>query len=165
MTDLHDPVALRDREDVEYRTEAVDATEGECDYFAEIAGMAAVGVTSEDGVLLMESPHGWRLPYGPVQPDEDWFAVGERIASALTGRDATIAGVERANRITHRFDGRDATTHDLVLRADAIPERSTAADPSFGPWDDLTVDWFDRVPEDAYHDHEDAVSDIRVFLG
>jgi hypothetical protein len=168
MESLSDPERLRDHDDVSFSDETSVHDRETFDYFASVAGMVAVGVTDGDGhVLLMESAHGWRLPYGPVAPGEDWLAVAREIATALTGVPTDVDGVERVVRIDHRLDGdepADAVTHDLVVGTVPVADEPVADDPTFDPWDDLTVEWFDAVPEDAYWEHDDAVDDVRLFL-
>ncbi|MFC7226970.1 NUDIX domain-containing protein [Salinirubellus salinus] len=112
-------------------------------YWDSLAGMVAVGVTNRDGaVLLMDGPHGWRLPYGPVEPTEEWPAVARRIARAVTGVGPEPSAVDRVSRHTHRHadTGRETVTHDVVVRAGPVEGTPIAATPTFGPWDDLTVD-------------------------
>ena len=168
MDSLSDPRSVRNRADVEFREEqSVDDGDG-VEYFASIDGLVAVGITNEAGaVLLMDSPHGWRLPYGPVDVDEDWVTAGEHIGEELTGVDVEIAGVERVARITHREesdDGREATSYDVVMRTIPLSGKPISGSPSFGPWDELDLEWFSSVPDDAYWDHGDAVDDIRTVL-
>lgn len=116
---------------------------------------------------MMNSPHGWRLPYGPVDADDDWIAAGRRVGAKLTGDSVTISGVERAAQITRHLAGdetRQTTSYDVVLRTNPVTGKPVADDPHFGPWDELELEWFDAVPEDAYWEHGDAVDDIRPFL-
>ncbi|MCU4743185.1 hypothetical protein [Natronoglomus mannanivorans] len=178
MESLLDPASLRGQEGVEFRDErCVDDREG-FDDFASIDGLVAVGITNRAGaILLMNSPHGWRVPYGPVDPaeNEDWVAVGRRIGAELTGVDVSISRAERVGKITHRLEdgfedggregtARETTSYDVVLRSTPVTGEPVADDPSFDPWDDLELEWFDAVPNDAYWDHGDAVDDIRTFL-
>lgn len=168
MDALFDPETLRDRADVDFHDEQTTDDPDTFDYFASIDGLAAVGVTNEAGaVLLMNSPHGWRLPYGPVGTDEDWVAVARRIVRELTEIDAEIARVERVNRL-NRVESeeslRETTSYDIVLGSAPVTGEPVAANPSFGPWDELEIEWFDEIPADAYWDHGDAVDDIRSFI-
>lgn len=165
---LLDPDSLRNRADIAFREErSIDEPDG-FDYFASLAGMVAVGITNDAGaVLLMNSPHGWRLPYGPVDTNEDWVVAGQRIVEELTGVSGSISRTERVTRITRRLETdeeRKTTSYDVVLRSVPVAGEPVDNDPSFGPWDELEVGWFDTVPEDAYWDHGDAVDDIRSFI-
>lgn len=168
MDALFDPDSLRGQTTIEFREERSVDDQQTFDYFASIDGLVAVGITNEAGmVLLMNSPHGWRLPYGPVNVGEDWVSVGQRIGEELTGTDVTIAGAERASKITHQEkddDGREKTSYEVILGTVPLTEEPVDASPSFGPWDELELGWFDTVPDDAYWDHGDAVDDIRLFI-
>lgn len=168
MDALRDPAALREDPDVEFTETRTTDGQDAFDYFDGVAGLVAVGVTNGAGaVLLMDSPHGWRLPYGHVDGGADWLARTEEIAGILTGIDATATEVLRVNRITHelRTDAdRTATSFDAVVGTDPVDGEPVAEDPTFGEWTDLELEWFDDVPEDAYHAHGDAVDDIEYFL-
>jgi hypothetical protein len=167
MDSLTDPDSLRTRSDVEFREEqTVDDQDG-FDYFAAIGGLVAVGVTNHAGaVLLMNSPHGWRLPYGPVADDEDWLAAGRRLGETLTDAETAVDRVERVAQVTHSTTGddREATSYDVVLRMEPVEGEPLGTDPSFGPWKEVELEWFDAVPDDAYRDHGDAVEDIQLFV-
>ena len=168
MDPLLDPNSLRGRADIDFREgRSVDDRET-FDYFASIEGLAAVGLTNEAGaVLLMNGPHGWRLPYGPVETDEDWAVVGGRIGEALLGVDVDVSRAERVERTIHCVEDdeeRTTTSYDVVLRAVPVTGEPIADDPDFGPWDELEPDWFETVPGDAYWDHGTAVDDIRLFV-
>ncbi|WP_255151477.1 hypothetical protein [Halorarius halobius] len=166
MDVLSDPETLRGAAGVASSEETVVDDADALDYFDSIAGMVAIGARSDDAVLLMESPHGWRLPYTTVAPDDDWVVTAERFAAALTGDAPAVAGIERVARITHHDEDGDrvTTTHDVVVGTDPVDGRPVAEAPAFGPWDEMTVAWFESVPDDAYWDHEDAVADVRRFL-
>lgn len=169
MDSLRAPGSLRNRADVEFREEQSTADSDSIEYFASIDGLLAIGVTNDAGaVLLMDSPHGWRLPYGPVGVDEDWIEAGHRIGQDLTGIDVEIAGVERVGEITYceeDDDGREVTSYDVVVGTEPLEGEPLAVDPGFGPWDDLELGWFASIPHDAYWDHGDAVDDIRSIIG
>lgn len=168
MESIVDPDSLRERTDIEFREERSTDEQDGFDYFESIDGMVAVGLTNSTGaVLLMNSPHGWRLPYGPVDMDEDWVLAGQHVGEELTGVSVSITRAERVARITRCLQNeeeRKTTSYDVVLRAAPVANDPVADDPSFGPWDELEVDWFNIVPEDAYWSHGDAVDDIRRFL-
>lgn len=167
METLPDPSSLRDRSDVGFRAGRTVDEQDEFDYFSAIDGMVAVGLANEAGaVLLMNSPHGWRLPYGPVDPDEDWVAAGRHLGTELTGVDVAIDRAKRVNEVTHCLEEDDerTTSYDVVLGAESVAGEPIADDPSFGPWDELELGWVESVPDDAYWDHGDAVDDIRLFL-
>ncbi|MFC7234437.1 NUDIX domain-containing protein [Halosegnis marinus] len=158
---------VRDRDDVEYLAETTTDEDGTWAYFAGIDGLVAVGVTNDDGaVLLMESAHGWRLPYGPVEEGEDPLAVARRIAGTLTGVEVEDADFERVTEFTreHATTGETTTSFDAVVRVAPVAGEPTAGNPDFEPWEDLVVGWFAEVPDEAYHEHGSAVSDVERFL-
>ena len=168
MDELRDPSTLRGEPGVEYTeartTDSADAFE----YYADIEGLVAVGVTNDAGaVLLMDSPHGWRLPYGDVPGGTDWLARVADIAATITGVDAAAAEVLRVSAVTHELRSdteRTATSYDAVVGTEPVDGEPVAADPTFGEWSNLELAWFDEVPDDAYHAHGDAVDDIEYFL-
>ncbi|WP_247005020.1 hypothetical protein [Halosolutus gelatinilyticus] len=168
MESLLNPISLRDRTDVEFGEEQCTDEQDEFDYFESIDGLVAVGVTNAAGAaLLMNSPHGWRLPYGPVGADEDWVLAGQNVGEELTDVSVTIARAERVAQLTRCLandEERETTSYDVVLRTAPVAGEPVGDDPSFGPWDEVEVDWFDAVPEDAYWSHGSAVDDIRSFL-
>ncbi|WP_459194901.1 NUDIX hydrolase [Halosimplex sp. J119] len=168
MDELRDPATLRGDPDVEFSAATTTDGEDAFEYFDGIAGLLAVGITNEAGaVLLMNSPHGWRLPYGHVDDGGDWSARTEEIGEILTGVDVTASEVLRVSEITHelRSDSeRTTTSFDAVIGTEPVSGEPMAKDPVFGEWSDLELGWFDEVPEDAYHAHGDAVDDIEYFL-
>ena len=167
MDPIFDPESLRTDSDVAFRDERTVEDRADVDYFASIGGLVAVGITNHDGaVLLMGSPHGWRLPYGPVGDDEDWLAAGRRLSETLTGVDCATDRVERVSRVARSTEDGDheATSFDVVLRMEAVDGEPLGDDPAFGPWETLDLGWFERVPSDAYWDHGDVVDDIERFV-
>jgi len=168
MDELRDPSTLREDPAVEYTeartTDSADAFE----YYDSVEGLVAVGVTNETAaVLLMDSPHGWRLPYGHVPGGADWLDRAGEIAATLTGVDAPVAEVLRVSAVTHELRSdpdRTATSYDAVVGTEPVTGEPIADDPTFGEWTDLDLAWFDDVPDDAYHAHGDAVDDIEYFL-
>ncbi|WP_436923669.1 hypothetical protein [Halosimplex amylolyticum] len=168
MDALYDPGSLRDDADVEFTEARTTDGRDAFEYFDGVAGLVAVGITTGAGaILLMDSPHGWRLPYGHVDAGADWLASAEDVGEILTGVEVSAAEVLRVSEITHelRSDAdRTATSFDAVVGTDPVDGEPLADDPTFGEWEDLELGWFDDVPEDAYHAHADAVDDIEYFL-
>jgi hypothetical protein len=168
MVPLTDPERLRERASIAFREETFTVDAEELATWEPLAGVGVLGVTRRNTVLLMDGPHGWRLPYYAVESDEDWLAVGRAVGAALTGSPVEIAGVERVTRVERQLeDGGDShVTHDVLLRA--MP---AAGDGSVGNhYADRVehveaTDWFDAVPAAAYREHEDTVPDICRFLG
>lgn len=167
MDSLLDPDSLRNRDDITFRGEQSVDDQDDFEYFDAISGMAAVGILNERGeILLMNSPHGWRLPYGPVEAGADWVTVGRRYGTVMTGVDIMIRRVERATEISRRLKGgsEETTSYDVVLSSVPVEGQPVASTPAFGPWNTVEVAWFSDLPDDAYWEHGDVVEDIRRFL-
>ncbi|MFC5972543.1 hypothetical protein ACFPYI_14480 [Halomarina salina] len=144
----------------------------EFDYWTRLDGILVLGVLDTDGnVLLMDSSHGWRLPFVAVE-GSDWASVARTSAEALTGVEVTVESVERVECVEHRPDDSAdrvdsvtrTVTHDVVVRTTPVAEGSLAATPRLPDWGELTVDWFGAVPDDAYRDHDETVADIERML-
>jgi hypothetical protein len=162
-----DPETFRDDDAVDFRSEQSRCDIEDFAYFASIAGMVAVGVVNDAGrVLLMDGPHGWRLPYTPVDPEADWVETAEAFAGELTGRPVEMDDVERVAAVTNSLTmGPEKTdTFEVVLRSVPIDGDPVVEACCAGPWEDLDLGWFDVVPDDAYWDHDAAVDDILRVL-
>ena len=120
MDALFDPESLRRQSGTTFRDEqSVDSTD-DFEYFRSIAGLVAIGIPTEGGqILLMDSPHGWRLPYGPVESGADWAAVARQFGTEMTGKDIAIDTAERIARIERRLENgnEETTSYEAVLRA------------------------------------------------
>jgi len=131
--------------------------------FEQLAGMAAVGVTRDDGaVLLWEGPRGWTLPFTPVAEGESWGEAGRTVIEELTGVTFELKDVETMREVENEreSDGETVTTREVVFAARRISEETAETLAAFeADADHPDVEWFDSVPEDA-----DAVGDIQRFL-
>jgi nucleolar protein 56 len=169
-----DPETLLGREDVPVREDPeVVEHQHHFDLYEPIEGMAAVGVTNDDGevLLLVDDDEGIALlPHGPVEPGEDWAAAATRVVEEQTGVAVEIDGPELVKRKYFSPEGdddRQTTAFQVFLRASPIDgETATASseDGGDGNWD---VSWFDEVPVDADEADEtedDIVDDIRLFV-
>lgn len=162
-----DPEQLfeNERTDTERRTythENADHCEADAD------GRAIVGVTSEDGRVLLlvnsEEDHTI-LPNDTVAPGEDWATVGQSWVEKSAGIDITLDDVERVRRVEHVVDG-ESTPHSVahhvvfgasVASAGTIPDGLCADD----PWE---LGWYDELPLDTDDDDAGVLADIRLFL-
>jgi hypothetical protein len=73
MDSLFDPDTLRCRPRITFREEQSVDDEDDFEYFRSIVGLVAIGILSARGeILLMNSPHAWRIPHGPVESGADW---------------------------------------------------------------------------------------------
>ena len=159
--------ALRSDDDVAFAESTATHAPDEFDYWERLDGIVVIGVPDTDGrALLMDSTHGWRLPFVAVEND-DWATVAGTSAEALTGVEATVDDIERVERVERRReDGEGRTvTHDVVVRTTPVAAGSLATTPRLPDWGELTVDWFDEVPEEAYREHDETVADISRILG
>lgn len=177
--------SLRDRDGVRF-TEETDVLDRET--FETVRedsevgdGAAIVGVTNDDGeVLLKDTCTGWLPPGGNVESGEDWAAVAREQAESWTGAPVELDGVERVRRIDRRLEGADPDEtpdlpfHVVYFRASLATVSPTVGETVAGDSDDGTdrsdeskdddapeVEWFDGVPEGVDSSHED---DVRVFL-
>lgn len=163
-----DPTTLREREDVEYgeRTYPHEDTD-HC--AADAAGRVIVGVSNEDGAVLVlvadDADHAI-LPNCTVDEDDDWAAVARDTAAEIAGAPVTLEAVECVRRVEHVLEDDDephAVTHQVVLAASV----DGAGEPGVER-DDCTAGWYETVPV-ALDDgdgagHGDAVEDLRRFL-
>lgn len=173
MDSLSDPETLRDREGVEFveETQASDdpgAFEAVRERFETSDGVAVVGVTRDDGALLLvDREDGWLPPGSHVEPGADWVATGRRAVEEQAGVPVSIEDVERALRIDYRLetDGErpddEVTAHVVFLRASPAVDEADALDPGVADDDAPAVEWFHAVPDDVDPGHGD---DVRLFL-
>lgn len=172
-----DPEDLRDREGVE-------VVEGERTFdseqfaalrrrYAAIEGVVQVGITNDDGEVLLVGPEEWAPPGGDVERGEEWAEAARRNMEQLLGVDVRIDSVERVEFTDFRL----ADDEDERFRADSVffgasvvdaPE--FVADPElpddmthkyFEDPDDMAVAWFGEVTDAVHDNHEDHV---RLFL-
>lgn len=164
-----DPEDLIDREDVRFREypEVVDH-QHHFDLYEPIDGMAVVGVTNDDGKVLLlvhdDEPLAL-LPHGPVEPGEDWAAAASRAVEEKTGVAVEIDGPELVKRKYFSPEGdddRQTTAYQVFLHATPIADETAAGSSAKADQGDWTAGWFDEVPVDA--DHEEVEDDIRLFV-
>lgn len=176
MESLSDPESLRDREDVAFdeQSRSIDRETFEAlrERYDAIDGVVQVGVTSDDGAVLLWGPDGWAPPGGDVEPGEDWAAAARRAIEELAGVSVDIDGPELVERIEFGVEDEADSRFPAynVLFGASLPDDTGPADvevvddldhPYFDDGTDLELAWFDEVPEDAHANHEDHV---RLFL-
>jgi ADP-ribose pyrophosphatase YjhB (NUDIX family) len=168
---LADPETLHEREDVAYDEDHREFEREKFEALAErydaIDGAIQVGVTTEDGRLLLQGPDGWAPPGGNVKADEDWVEAARRNIEGKTGAAIEIDDAELLERLIFRLDGdeeRTITSYAVTFSASLVDEDSefaespTIADDLDLPADyDLAYEWFDEVPEDAHENHVDHI--------
>lgn len=165
---LSDPESLRERDDVPFREEtSVHDDEDHCS--VGIEGRAVVGVTNDDGEVLLtvnEAIPVALLPHEPVESGDDWAAAARRAVEGVTDLTVRLDGVELVRDLDHFVEGNDeihTTTHNVVFRASPV---ETGADDFGFPDDcDWSADWFDEFPEDRTDDVGGPVEDdVRLFV-
>lgn len=168
---LTDPASLVDRADVELREETnVHDDEDHCE--TDVEGRTVVGVTDEDGALLLHVNRGRsaaKLPNGKVQADEDWAAVGRRAVEALTGVSVQMEAPRRVRRVEHVVDGADephATVYHVVFEASPETARPDGPEPQVPDEqaDEWEAEWFDAFPTELTDSYGPAEDDIRLFV-
>jgi hypothetical protein len=166
-----DPAALADHAGVEHREETnVHDDENHCE--ADVEGRTVVGVTDEDGALLLRINRGRSaalLPNEKVRADEDWAAVGRRAVEALTGLSVRIDAPVRVRRVKHVVEGEDephATAHHVVFEASPETARPDGPEPQVPDEqaDEWEAEWFDAFPTELTDSYGPAEDDIRLFL-
>ena len=161
-----EPETLRERDDVDVRTETRTLTPAEFETARDLESRATIGVANEAGEVLLvaDGPRGWTLPSVPVGPNEDWGGVVRRAIESLTGVDAALEAAIRVREV--EFQQEDApdqrrTTYDVLVRTAPVPGRPVADDPTIADEDVADLIWLDRVPEDA---GEAVAADVRAVL-
>jgi hypothetical protein len=163
-----DPESLRDRDDVPFVEETI--VHDDADHCSvSIEGRAVVGVTNDDGEVLLaihEEASVAMLPHSPVESDDDWAAVGRRAVEKQTGVGVDIDGPELVRDVEHYVEDDDelhTATYNVVFRASHVADRSGADDPGVPKNDDWDAEWFDELPENLT-DGGPVEKDVRLFL-
>ncbi len=171
---LSDPETLRDRgvrfDPVERSLER-EQFEGLRERYDAIAGVVQVGLTTDDGRVLLEGSTesgGWAPPGGSVDPGEDWVASARSSMERQTGTDVEIDGAVLVEELTFRLEGDPDESFagygvtfaaSLASAADAFVENPTIVDHPLLPEDhDRTFEWFEAVPEDVNENHAEHVA-------
>lgn len=136
------------------------------------AGLAVVGVTDDDGALLLlvqPSADHAVLPHATVERDDGWAVAAREHVEALTGLDVAVDGVRRVHRVEHVIAGEDGprdTTHHVVFAgsvAGSAPTMTGLCDDN-----DWEVGWYRTPPVDldtaARPGEQTAHDDVRLFL-
>jgi len=165
-------VAARDGVAVDERTRAFPDEQFDAlrDRYNQIDGVVMVGVTRDDGAVLLQGGDDWSPPGGEVDPGQDWASAAVAAVEALTGVEVTVEAAELVEYIEFHREGdsddsfRAAILHfgaSLASDADSFREEPTVADdwdhPAFDPAT-LDLAWFDAMPTDADSNHEDHIA-------
>ena len=159
-----EPETLRERDDVDVRTETRTVTRAEFETARDLESRVTLGIANDAGeaLLIDDGPRGWTLPAVPVGPDEDWESAAQRTLESLTGRAGELAEPVRVREVAFRQDGTDRqhTTYDVLVRATPLRGRPTADEPTIGDEGVRDLLWLDRVPEGA----EGIATDVEAIL-
>ncbi|WP_327051622.1 NUDIX domain-containing protein [Halomicrococcus gelatinilyticus] len=153
---ITDAETLRERDDVPVHDDEDVVDEGTLDVVDDLDDLAVVGVTNDDGAVLLRrltEDCEWKLPVEEVARDEDYADAARRAVEEVVGLPVALHAVEAAWHFEARLaDGDRTATRDFVVFS-ASPA-SDAPD-----LDDLPVDaaedapaavgWFDELPADA----------------
>lgn len=163
---LSDPTTLLDRADVPVRERRETVDDDAFEDHESWDGMAVVGVTDDDGRLLLlrrEDGDHAILPHHPVEPGDDYAAVARQATEEAANLPVTVEGVEHVRRVDFRHaadEARTARRHDVLFRA--TPASDAAPTSDRGCW---TATWSREIPENPDWDHDDVLADIRALLG
>lgn len=176
LDSLSDPEALRGREDVPFdsveRVLEPEPFESLRERYEKIDGVVQVGLTTEDGRLLLQGFDGasnWAPPGGEVDPDQDWVEAARTSMERLTGVDIEIDDAAFVEHLTFRLadnEERGFTSYGVSFTASLVDDDTKFAEIPILAIDppeeyDWTLGWFDSVPEDANPNH---VEHIEQFL-
>lgn len=178
-----DPETLRERDDVRFveaeRTFEREQFEGLRKRYRAIAGVAMVGVTTDDGEVLLWGEENVSPPGGSVPADEDWVATACDMVASVVGQQVEIDDVELVEWTRFRLADDDAASivddETASFPAPVVHFSASLVDPDpafldapavpedfehelFEDDDPPTLDWYDGMPEDVHPNHEDHVA-------
>lgn len=144
------------RDDVPVHEERDVVDEATFDAVASLEDVAVVGVTNEDGEVLLRKltdDCDWKLPLGVVSPGEDYAEVAREAVETVVEFRVTLDGIEGVWCYELRLENGERTTSRRFVVFSASPadgETDAALAPiapeSEGP---AGVDWFDELPDGA----------------
>ncbi|WP_224447475.1 NUDIX domain-containing protein [Haloprofundus salilacus] len=148
---IADIESLHGRDDVPFH-EQTDLVDDETfDVVADLDDMAPIGVTTDDGSILVmrvTDTCRWKIPAPSVAPGEGYAKAAQRWVAEQTGLGVTLDAVEGVWSYTVRLenDDRKATRNFVVFSA--TPETSSTT-PNVEAGDAVDAGWFDALPENA----------------
>lgn len=174
ITSLADPETLVDRSDVEYRERErglpAEKFDGLRERYERIAGVVQVGVTNDDGAVLLVGEESCAPPGGNVEAGEDWVDAAEAAVTTITGVDVAVDRVAMFERTTFRREGdEDGSFHadSVLFEASLVDapaeyrENPTFADdldhPMYGDGSEHSLTWVDAVSDDVHENHRHHV--------
>lgn len=172
---------LRGRDDVERvettRSFASPSFENLEARFDAIAGVTQVGVTADDGHVLLAGDETWSPPGTDVLPGEEWAVTTRRQLESILGVDLELDGVALLEDAIFNHEDDDSRqflapcvsfeaslTDANTEQSRAFREHPTVAEdldhPLYGD-DAYALGWFDSIPEDVHPNH---VEHVELFL-
>jgi hypothetical protein len=151
---LVDPESLRDRPDVTVHDDIDVVDEETLDIVADLDDMAIVGLTNDDGeVLMMEITDtcDLKLPSASVAPDEDFAAAAREWVESQAGLTIDLDAPTAAWRIELSSEDGDRTAERHFVTYDAtLASGERPSDVDDRPDDGAEfADWFDEMPDRA----------------
>lgn len=158
--EIIDPMKLVEEAEVPFteteRTFREEKFKGLKKYYSTLEGIVMVGVTSEQGEVLLRGPDDWVPPGGPVKQGEGWVSSARNIIEQQTGlaiENEEAVLVEKMN--FYQKDNQDAHFSGLILHLQASLSNKNNGEiaPDFK--------WFSKVPKDAHPNH---IEHIELYL-
>lgn len=159
MQSLSDPEALVEDDAVSFREQTAVVDDDRFETIRERAetkaGVAVVGITNDDGELLLvktDWSDGWVLPGYSIEPGDDWVETAESAAERQTGLEIEIERVARVNRRFYKKEASDeqfSSGYAVVFMG--TPTDDTQSLDSVTPTCEEIVDrdWFDKSPDNV----------------
>jgi ADP-ribose pyrophosphatase YjhB (NUDIX family) len=171
---LTDPDRLRDRESIEViegeRTFEEEQFYGLRRRYGAIEGVVQVGITDDDGRVLLLGSGAYAPPGGDVERGEDWVDAAERSMEELLGVGVRVESVERAEFTDFCLEGDEDErfrADSVFFEASVVDAPDFLADPTlpedmehkyFADPDGMDLAWFDEVTDAVHENHRDHVA-------
>jgi len=157
LAPITDVESLRDRSDVPFHDDSDDVDAETVDAVAGLDDWAVVGVTDDDGSVLLRrlTPDcELKLPVSGVGEEDDFVAAARSAVEDVLGLPVELDGVEGVWTFeAHEADGdRSATRRFVVFGATPAVDTAGVSLPTDDvPDEDAPVEsgWFDEFPEDG----------------
>lgn len=169
---LSNPESLLDADavPVESVTRDLDPEQFEArrERYAAIDGVVQIGLVDGDGRILLQGWDGasaWAPPGGTVDPGRDWVEAAREDIERLTGVAVSVDRAVLVEDLTFRRTASDESFSaygvsflaSLDGDAEAFRAEPTVADGSRFADEDVALEWFAAVPDDANDSHVDHV--------
>ena len=156
---------LRGRDDVPYHDETDVADADTVEWMADAADMAAVGVTNDDGDLLLQQlteTCAWKLPVQTVDPGADFAAVITDHVRETIGFDLALDRVAGVWDVTVRTEDGTQSASRAFVTFGATPASGSYDLDAVSPAGESVeaADWFEALP-----DNSQAIPGTESFLG